>query len=98
MLPIKVTRRASEQIQTAARWWLANRPKAHEAFAEDLRGAFDLVARQPAIGARAADSRFGSIRRIHLSRIRYYLYYRARSARIEVLALWHSSRGEAPDL
>jgi plasmid stabilization system protein ParE len=73
MLLIKVTRRASEEIQDAARWWLANRPKAQEAFAEDLRGAFDLVARQPAIGARAAGIRFKGIRRIHLSRIRYHL-------------------------
>jgi hypothetical protein len=31
-------------------------------------------------------------------RIRYYLYYRVRSSRAEVLALWHSSREDGPRL
>jgi plasmid stabilization system protein ParE len=98
MLPVKITHRARAQIEGAARWWVANRPKARQAFAEDLRSAFDLVARQPEIGGRAAGIRLRGVRRMHLSRIRYHLYYRVRSERIEVLALWHSSRGEEPDL
>jgi plasmid stabilization system protein ParE len=38
------------------------------------------------------------VRRVHLSRVRYHLYYRARPSRIEVLALWHTSRGKGPAL
>jgi hypothetical protein len=37
MLPITVTLRADQQIQKAASWWLANRPKAPEAFKEALQ-------------------------------------------------------------
>jgi hypothetical protein len=54
MLPIKITRGASVQIQEAAGWWSANRPKAPGAFAEDLRRAFQLISLQPKIGTRAA--------------------------------------------
>ena len=98
MLPIQITRRAAAQIREAASWWLANRPKAPEAFQEELRRGFDLISQQPAVGARATNVKLEGVHRIHLSRVRYYLYYRVRTARIEVLALWHASRGKGPFL
>ena len=96
MLPVKITRRAAAQIQEAANWWLANRPKAPEAFQQELRRGFDLISQQPAIGALATNAKLQGVRRIYLSRVRYYLYYRVRSERVEVLALWHASRGKGP--
>jgi len=33
-----------------------------------------------------------------LSRIRYYLYYRATDETLEVVAFWHTSRGRMPPL
>ena len=98
MLPIRVTRRAAAQIQEAAAWWSANRLKAPEALKEELRRAFDLISQQPAIGARATNVKLEGVRRIYLSRVRYFLYYRVRSTRIEVLAFWHASRGSGPAL
>ena len=98
MLPIRITRRASAQLQEAASWWKANRLAAPEALEEELRQAFRLISQQPDIGAIATNPRLSGVRRIHLSRVRYYLYYRAGESGIEVLALWHSSRGEAPVL
>jgi plasmid stabilization system protein ParE len=98
MLPIKVTLRADRQIQKAASWWLANRPKAPDAFKEELRRGFDLISQQPGVGARATNVKLEGVFRIHLSRIRFFLYYRVRQSGIEVLALWHSSRGKGPDL
>jgi len=96
MLPIKVTPRADQQIQQAASWWLANRPKAPEAFKEELQRGFELISQQPGVGAHATNARREGVLRIHLSRIRYFLYYRVRASRIEVLALWHSSRLKGP--
>ena len=98
MLPIKVTLRADRQIQKAATWWLANRPKAPEAFKEELQRGFNLISQQPSVGARATNVKLKGILRIHLSRIRYFLYYRVRGSRIEVLSLWHSSRLKGPSL
>ncbi len=96
MLPIKITRRASAQIREAASWWRVNRPAAPEALEEELRQAFNLVSRQSDIGAIATNVSLAGVRRIHLSRVRYFLYYRVSASRIEVLALWHSSRGGSP--
>ena len=67
-----------------------------QAFHEELSLAFDLICRHPEIGSRATNARLIGVRRIYLSRIRNFLYYRVRSARVEVLALWHSSREGAP--
>lgn len=87
-------------IKEAAEWWSSNRPKAPKAFIEELERALQLIASQPMIGARARNPKLIEVRRIHLARVHYYLYYRLTSEpeTIEVLALWHTSRGKAPPL
>lgn len=99
-LPVRIVASAAEAIADAAKWWVEKRPKAPAAFAEELTRALDLVASEPAIGAKARNAKLPGLRRIHLARIWYYLYYRVRSspATLEVLALWHSSRGSGPQL
>jgi len=98
MLPIKVTPAADVQIQEAGSWWLANREKAPEAFKEELQRGFALISQQPEVGAKATNVKLKGVRRIHLSRIRYFLYYRVQGDWVEVLALWHSSRLKSPVL
>jgi plasmid stabilization system protein ParE len=93
---VRVTRRAQAQIDRAARWWDENRERAPEAFDEDLSKAFSLLSAEPRIGVRVSNARLEGVRRIHLARIRYYLFYRVRSDAVEVLALWHASRGTGP--
>ena len=96
--PIQVTPVADAHIQKAATCWLAHREKAPQAFREELERGFALISQQPETGARAANVQLKEVRRIHLSRIRYFLYYRFKEGRIEVLALWHSSRLKSPAL
>jgi plasmid stabilization system protein ParE len=100
MLPIKVTRRAEAEIERAASWWLANRSAAPEALREDLSRALDLISRQPLIGSAATNTKLPGVRRVYLSRVRYFLYYRVTTEpqQVEVLALWHASRGKGPKL
>ena len=100
-LPIVVSQLAAEPIRIANDWWRANRPKAPNAFSEDLTQATALLALQPRLGARARSSVLAGVRRVHLTRIRYDLYYRVieePQPSIEILALWHSSRGGQPPL
>ena len=99
-LPVLVVGNAARAIADAADWWLANRTKAPQAFREELARGFELISRQPNVGARARNAALAGVRRIHLARIRYHLYYRVLSSpgRIEVLALWHTSRGSDPGL
>ena len=84
------------QIEEAAIWWSENRPYARRAIEEELERAFALLAIQPAIGARARNQRLTGVRRIHLSRIHYYLYYRVSVEAVDVIAFWHTSRASAP--
>jgi plasmid stabilization system protein ParE len=99
-LPIRVVSSAASAIKEAAEWWVTNRPKAPDAFSEELKRAFHLIASHPGIGARAQNVVLPDVRRIHLARVHYHLYYRVRtdSPAIEVLALWHTSRGTEPPL
>ena len=99
-LPTKIVRRAARQIAEAWEWWQANRTAAPEALEEELRRGLALIAQQPDIGARARNAKLEGVRRIYLSRIHYYLYYRVRPSCevVEVLAFWHASRGSGPNL
>ncbi|MFY9820028.1 MAG: type II toxin-antitoxin system RelE/ParE family toxin [Thermoanaerobaculia bacterium] len=99
-LPFEITRRATRDIAEASAWWDANRPKAPEAFREEMDRAIDLITSHPSIGALARDVRLADARRILLNRVRYFLYYRlsASGKKIVILALWHTSRGSAPKL
>jgi plasmid stabilization system protein ParE len=91
MPDVVIMPRARRQIDRAADWWDQNRDKSPEAFDEDLSSAISGIAENAALGTIV---RRGSltIRRILLTRIRYYLYYRVRADTIEVIFIWHSSR------
>ena len=79
---------------------VANRTKAPDAFREEIQKGFDLIRNQPNAGTWARNVKLARVRRIHLSRIRYHLYYRFYPATgvVMVLALWHTSRGSGPGL
>lgn len=95
---VVITAKAAAEIEQVAEWWNANRPAAPGAVREELARAFALVASQPRIGAVARNARLGGVRRVHLGRIRYHMYYRVTGRSVEVLALWHASRGSGPEL
>ena len=97
-LALRVAPRAEREIREAATWWRANRPAAPDLFRQELSRAFELVTSEPAAGPRARDTALSGVRRLHLSRIRYHIYYRVKADELEVLAFWHSSRGASPEL
>jgi plasmid stabilization system protein ParE len=99
LIPVRIVGSAARSIAEAAAWWTENRPKAPDAFVDDLEHTLTLIASHPDIGARARNSRLENVRRVHLARVHYYLYYQVTSGpSIEVLALWHTSRGSDPKL
>jgi plasmid stabilization system protein ParE len=99
-LLVKPTLRAATEIRRASTWWRANREAAPSALADDLETAFELIAAQPGIGARARNAKKEGVRRLLLSRTGYHLYYQvnAEAGRVEVLAPWHSRRGREPSV
>jgi plasmid stabilization system protein ParE len=99
-LDIEVSDVARQQIRAAEEWWRRNRTKAPHAIREELERASLLIAVQPDIGARARNLSLSGVRRLHLARIGYYVYYRLveNPERIQILAFWHAARGSAPQL
>ena len=97
-LRIEITEDAREQIASAVAWLTKNRPSAPGAVLEDLDRAFGLLSAQPALGAQARRTTVSGVRRVTLSRIGYYLYYRVAGDALQVLALWHTRRGRSPEL
>jgi plasmid stabilization system protein ParE len=97
-LRLSVVTTAERHIRKAARWWRDNRPAAPDLFTKELARAFDLIASNPAIAPLAPDAPAPEIRRFHLARIHYHLYYQVVGDTVEVLAVWHMSRGQGPKL
>lgn len=99
-LRVKVSRRAAGQIRSAAEWWLQHRDKAPDALAEEIERAFDLIQVLPHSGQRIRHPTIPHLRRLHLARIHYYLYYQLIDDEefVEVLSLWHVRRGQPPEL
>lgn len=95
-LRVRVSARAASQIRDAAVWWEENRPAAPGAVRTDIGDALALLAQQPGIGAVHEGSRTPGVRRLLVGRIRYFIYYRATQDTLEVLAVWHASRGVRP--
>lgn len=75
-----------------------NRDKAPAAFDEELEALIGrLEANAELVGVQ---QRGGTRRRVLLRRIRYYVYFRLSrdEESVEILALWHASRGRGPQL
>lgn len=73
---VRIVTSAALAMKEAAEWWSSNRPKAPNAFIEELERALQLIASQPLLGARARNPKLTDVRRIHLARVHYHLYYR----------------------
>ena len=97
---VRVGDRANQQIRQAQDWWLENRSQARPDFAEQIESALELLREVPSAGEPVPRSRVPNLRRVLLSRIRYFLYYSVdeKNHITEVLALWHTSRGQAPKI
>jgi plasmid stabilization system protein ParE len=97
-LDVELSQIARQQVRAASKWWRINRTKAPNAVREELERVSALIAFQPSIGALATDVDLPGVRRVHIDRIHYYIYYRVvgRPEYIEILSFWSSLRGSPP--
>ena len=97
---IEIGEVARWQARKLSVWWRKNHTAAPTAVQDELTRAFRLILNYPQIGPAAIDVDLPDVRRIHLSRIRHYLYYRVveDDGIIEVLAIWSDSRGAGPPI
>ena len=91
--------RAIEDAETIDAWWKENRRAAPQLFMRELEHVVALVAASPTLGSQAkAEEGLPGLRRALMRRTRYHVYYRVVDETLEVLAIWHSARGEGPTL
>ena len=95
-LELFVSRRAAREINRISEWWAANRPAAPGAVRKDIEAALVLLLDQPSLGSAVKEASSPDVRRFHVDRIHYWVYYRVRGTRLEVVSVWHSSRGSGP--
>jgi len=99
-LRIEFTSLAARHVREAEEWWRLNRPAAPNAVREELERLIPIIALQPRIGSGAINVKLTGVRRIHMRRISYHLYFHVTGAPefLEIVALWHSSRGSGPPI
>ena len=97
-LIVRIKPRAQREIERAAEWWAENRPAALGAVRKDVEAALALLVEEPGMGTKVETARSDTVRRLYLTRIRYFVYYRVRGKFLEVVAFWHSSRETGPSL
>jgi plasmid stabilization system protein ParE len=97
-LRVKISARAASHIRRAAEWWQENRLDAPGAIGQDVGEGLALLAEHPGIGSKYLGTRVPDVRRLYLGRTGYFIYYRASSSTLDVLAFWHARRGRQPKL
>lgn len=97
-MKLKFAPQAHEDLKGARAWWKKNRDKAPQLLRDELKRAFALLKMQRQIGEVALDVGAQGIRRFYLRGTRYFIYYEVHDDDVEVLRLWHASRGEPPKL
>jgi plasmid stabilization system protein ParE len=95
---IEFSPQADRQIDVALQWWTKNRPGAPHLLTLELDRALESLQDHPRIGEKIRVRRSGAIRKLVLQRSRYDLYYLIQGDTIQILALWHQSRGKLPRL
>lgn len=97
-LAYRIKARARRDIERAAKWWAEDRLAAPGAVRKDVEEVLAALVLQPVIGTKVETGRTLPVRRFLMRRTKYWLYYRVRGGVLEVLCVWHSSRGSGPSL
>ena len=93
---LRLSRAAFRQIDAADSWWRENRPANPELFMTELRSTLTRIQRLPNVFAEINEPRLPGLRRLLMPRSRYYVYWTTSDDAVEVLAVWHTSRGMSP--
>jgi plasmid stabilization system protein ParE len=97
-LAVVLQRRAIREIEEVDDWWRHNRAASPDLFQKELETMLSAAALMPTLGAPIRGERARGLRRLLLRRTRYHLYYRVVGDVLEVLAVWHATRGMGPGL
>jgi plasmid stabilization system protein ParE len=89
---------ARDHAQRIDDWWRSNRSAAVSLFTEELAVAVDLLSASPRVGRRYRSKKMARVRRLHLPRTRFHVYYvydRATTT-VTIVAIWSALRERPP--
>ena len=95
---VRVAAPAREQAAEIGRWWRENREAAPDLFEDELVHALALLADHPEASPLYSKRRGHVVRRIRLEKTRYAVYFTVEPEAVNVIAVWHTSRGSGPPL
>ena len=97
---VEVVAQAAEQAERIHAWWQRERLASPRLFRAEFAAALDALAITPELGVRYEPGPVPGLRRLFLARCRCHVYYAVdmSAQRVLVLAVWHSARGQGPEL
>ncbi len=87
---------AEGQLLVARSWWAANRQLAPDLFDREFDAAVAAIGNAPATFLLYHCEHDVDVRRIHLPRTRYAVYFCIESDHVLIVAVWHTARGSGP--
>ncbi len=87
--PIRYTLRLAEQLDKAITYLREIAPQQAEIMGKQFFKAMRLLEAMPGIGTKYKNG----MRNIRLGKFRYNIFYREKENEIEILGIWHTSRG-----
>lgn len=96
---MRLSLQAELQGLEVSAWWQANRPKAPALFDEEIARALAYL-QEAALSGAPLHRQDRRLRKVLLHKTRYALIYHVDEERreVEVLTLWHTSKGSGPPL
>ena len=97
---VDLSPQARAQIAAINLWWAENRPAAPTLVAAEFETAIQQLSASPESGRLHDGSKQVHVRKILMPRSRYHLYREVDPASrlVNILAVWHVSRGQEPAL
>lgn len=97
---VELSPQARAQIAAINLWWVENRPAAPTLVAAEFEAAIQQLTTSPESGRLHDRRKRVHVRRVLMPRSRYHLYYEVEPASrlVTILAVWHVSRGQGPEL
>ena len=99
-LLLRQTREAELHILKLSAWWRTHREKAPNLFRDQLAAAFAYLAENPLAGEPYRRRGFKDIRRYHLKKTPYHIYYLPRMDQgdVVIVAVWSGMRKKGPTI
>jgi plasmid stabilization system protein ParE len=83
------TLKCEEMLYEAATYIAADSPTQAKILFEEFDRMLEIIEQMPGIGTKYKKG----MRKIKLGKFRYNIYYRENETNIEILGIWHTSRG-----